>query len=184
MAQVLFHLVDPAELVDLDEWTRWLEAVLHNPCSIFEQDGEYFLLETKQLVTRLNGLRIEIYSNEHPPPHFHVRSPEIDASFAIEDCRQLTGQGSPRSLKKILKNISSTYSTVASELLRAAFEGLLLRPRTPITGGSTPSTTSQGRIFRLRQSIQLGTFSGFFFAVAARYPARPKLLEHRFFAVA
>jgi hypothetical protein len=95
-----FHLVDPAELDSMEEWAAWLEALLHNPCSIFERDGELLLLENKQLVERLNGLRIEIYPNEHPPPHFHVRSPEVSASFAIEDCRQLDGTiSAPAALK-------------------------------------------------------------------------------------
>jgi len=35
------------------------------------------------------SLRVEIRSNEHPPPHFHVLYSNEDASFAIEDCRRL-----------------------------------------------------------------------------------------------
>ncbi len=87
-----FHLVNPSELETFEEWAEWLEALLHNPCSIFERDGELLLLENKQLVARVNGLKIEVFSNEHPPPHFHVKSSEIDASFSIEDCRLLNGK--------------------------------------------------------------------------------------------
>jgi hypothetical protein len=101
MAERWFHLVDPSELDNLEEWTFWLEAILHNPCSICERDGEEFLIENKQLVARLNGLKIEISSAEHPPPHFHVKSPEVNATFAIEDCRQLTGSAPPAALRKI-----------------------------------------------------------------------------------
>jgi hypothetical protein len=49
------------------------------------------LLSIRALVGYVNGLRIEIHPNEHPPAHFHVRSGEIDASFAIEDGRFLKG---------------------------------------------------------------------------------------------
>jgi hypothetical protein len=56
-----FHLVDPGKLNTLDEYTEWLEAILHNPCEVFDRDGEVLLIEIKQLVDRLDGLRIEIY---------------------------------------------------------------------------------------------------------------------------
>lgn len=96
-----FHLVDPSELDSLEEWALWLEALLHNPCSILERNGELLLLENKQLVERLNGLKIEIYPDEHPPPHFHVNSPEVSVSFAIEDCRQLKGTISAQAAQKV-----------------------------------------------------------------------------------
>lgn len=96
-----FHNVEPAELSSFDDFTAWLEAILHNPCSVWEDDGKLFLLESKQLVARLNGLKIEIYSNEHPPPHFHVKSPNVDASFDIENCDLLKGKVSSRDSSKI-----------------------------------------------------------------------------------
>ena len=96
-----FHAVEPGELEDLSEFAEWLEALLHNSCSIWEEDGESFLIETKQLVARLNGLRIEVYPNEHPPPHFHVKSPNVNASFTISDCSKLTGFISGSDEKKI-----------------------------------------------------------------------------------
>ena len=86
-----FHLVDPKELDGLDEYAEWLESILHNPCNVWERDGEEFLIEIRQFVDRLNGLKIEIYPNEHAPPHFHVKSPTIDASFTIEECALLQG---------------------------------------------------------------------------------------------
>lgn len=95
------HLVNPRELQTVEHWAMWLEALLHNPCSIHEHDGDTILIETKQLVERLDGLCIEIYSGEHPPPHFHVKSPEVDASFAIDDCRVLNGKARSSAIKKI-----------------------------------------------------------------------------------
>jgi hypothetical protein len=96
-----FELADPATLESIDDWALWLEAILHGSCSILIHDGEPVLLQNKQLIERLDGLRIEIYPNEHPPPHFHVRSPEVDASFVIEDCRLLKGRATREALQKI-----------------------------------------------------------------------------------
>ena len=66
-----------------------------------EENGESFLIEIKQLVARVYGLKIEVYSNEHPPPHFHVKSPNINASFDIESCSLLQGDLDSRDRKKI-----------------------------------------------------------------------------------
>ena len=49
----------------------------------------------------MNGLKIEIYPNEHPPPHFHVKSPNINASFSIESCTKLRGNINPKDLSKV-----------------------------------------------------------------------------------
>ncbi len=96
-----FHLANPSDLETFEELVEWLEALLHNPCSIFELNGELLLIENKQLVARVNGLKIEVFSNEHPPPHFHVIAPEIDASFSIEDCRLLKGDISSSAAQKV-----------------------------------------------------------------------------------
>ena len=37
------------------------------------------------------GLKMEIRSDEHPPPHFHVLYGNEDASFSIIDCQRLPG---------------------------------------------------------------------------------------------
>src|SRR5574341_133310 len=61
---------------------------------LFEQhsiwtDGQ--LISIRQLVGYIGGLRIEIFHTEHPPPHFHVKAADVDASFTIEDCTFLKG---------------------------------------------------------------------------------------------
>jgi len=96
-----FHLIEPEKLESLDDYATWLEAILHNPCNVWEEDGEMFLIEIKQLVARLNGLKIEIYSDEHPPPHFHVKSQNVSASFDIKSCNILRGKIERRDRKKI-----------------------------------------------------------------------------------
>jgi len=96
-----FHNVDPEKLETFDDHAAWLEAILHNPCNVWEEDGEMFLIEIRQLIARVNGLKIEVYSNEHPPPHFHVKSPNVNASFDIENCSLLEGNIEGRDKKKI-----------------------------------------------------------------------------------
>ena len=96
-----FHLADPSIFSDLDDYAEWLEAIFHNPCSIWEEDGKLLLIEIKQLVVRLEGLKIEVYPDEHPPPHFHVISPNVSASFSINDCEKLEGKISGSDMKKV-----------------------------------------------------------------------------------
>lgn len=43
------------------------------------------------LVDIYHGLRIMMFFNEHPPPHFAVRYDGQTASFAIETCARLRG---------------------------------------------------------------------------------------------
>lgn len=72
----------------LDDLARCLYGLLNGNYSVWT-DGSLYSI--KQLVSMQGGLRIEIYSNEHPPPHFHVKGGDINASFAIEDCDLIAG---------------------------------------------------------------------------------------------
>lgn len=87
-----FHVVDAGQLEGIEEYTEWLHALLDGPCSVMESEGELVLIEIRALVERLGAIKVEIYPNEHPPPHFHVRTPNGTASFAIENCQKLEGQ--------------------------------------------------------------------------------------------
>ena len=49
------------------------------------------LYEIKKLVDKVGGLKIEVYSKEHSPPHFHVTGGRVDALFALEECKYLRG---------------------------------------------------------------------------------------------
>jgi hypothetical protein len=58
----------------------------------FTAQGEY--LEFKKVqVDRLGGLKIEIFSNEHPPPHFRVKFQGSTANYRISDCGRINGSG-------------------------------------------------------------------------------------------
>jgi hypothetical protein len=97
-----FFEVDPTELESFEEFAEYLESMLSEPCTVWEKDGELILFEIKALVANIRGLRIEIYPKEHAPPHFHVLSANIDASFRIDNCELLNGTISSSDHKKIL----------------------------------------------------------------------------------
>lgn len=59
------------------------------------------LYNIKQLVARVRGLQIHVYSDEHSPPHFHVKSPDVDASFTVKDCTFLRGNIDSREQKLV-----------------------------------------------------------------------------------
>lgn len=86
-----FHLVNTSDLETFEEWAEYLEAMLNEQCSVMMIDGKLTLLEIKVLVDKVRGMRIEVYSREHSPPHFHIRSADINASFSIEDCKLIEG---------------------------------------------------------------------------------------------
>jgi hypothetical protein len=52
-------------------------------------DGTLWFI--KRRVDEVEGMKIEIRPKEHAPPHFHVKSANIDASFRIENCELLKG---------------------------------------------------------------------------------------------
>jgi hypothetical protein len=97
----LFFLVSPAELDTFEEWAQYLEAILNGQCSVMPINGQLTLLEIKALVANVSGLKIEIFSKEHAPPHFHVHSANVDATFKIDDCSLLNGNVSGSDYDKV-----------------------------------------------------------------------------------
>jgi hypothetical protein len=79
------------EQVDVD-LAAHLELFLNSGCSVWtEPNGKKILLLGRALVGQIRGLTMRIYSDENAPPHFHVKSAEIDAAFRISDCSLLRG---------------------------------------------------------------------------------------------
>lgn len=68
--------------------TEVLSELLSGGYSVWT-DGS--LYNIRQLVARVRGLQIRVYSNDHSPPHFHVHSSDVDASFRIDDGTFLSG---------------------------------------------------------------------------------------------
>ena len=82
----------PEQACTVADLAAHLELLLNSGCYVWtEPNGEQILIEARALVGRINGLTIHIYSDEHAPPHFHVKSAEIDATFRISDCSPLRG---------------------------------------------------------------------------------------------
>ena len=70
-----------------------LECLLSGGYNVWS-DGSLYSI--KELVGRINGVSVYIYPKDHPPPHFHIRGGDIDASFSIQDCSLLKGTVSLR----------------------------------------------------------------------------------------
>ena len=45
----------------------------------------------KALVSKIEGLKVEVFAREHPPPHFRVAANGETANYRIDDCTQLNG---------------------------------------------------------------------------------------------
>ncbi|MGH8194065.1 MAG: DUF4160 domain-containing protein [Woeseiaceae bacterium] len=76
------------ELRSLDEAAEIRSELLTGGYSVWTNGSLY---EIKQLVARVKGLKIHVYADEHPPPHFHVKSADVDAVFTIDDCTFIRG---------------------------------------------------------------------------------------------
>ena len=67
------------EVADIESLTARLNSMLAT--TTVGCDGN--IVEIRQLVHRAGKVKIEIYPNEHPPPHFHVNGPHTSATFGI-----------------------------------------------------------------------------------------------------
>ena len=68
------------------------------------------------VVARIDGITIEFYPSEHPPPHFHARKAEFIAQVAIRNGKVLQGSLPPADLKKVL-----TWASQRTEKLMDAW---------------------------------------------------------------
>lgn len=78
---------------------------------ILDDGGRRFLVEGE--VDRIRNLRICVYANEHPPPHFIVKCSEGSCRFMIKDCSSLGDNG----LKRYRRNIEKWYAKNRSLLI-------------------------------------------------------------------
>lgn len=60
-----------------------------------------FVIEIRKRVDTIDNLKIEIYTNEHTPYHFHVKSADIDACFRIDNCELIKGKISKENIAKV-----------------------------------------------------------------------------------
>ncbi len=87
----------------LDDILTAFEGFLSSDDYIEEDNGKKFVVETRARVDTINGYKIEIYSDEHSPPHFHiVKNNKKLAAYTIDDCKKLSGYLPNKLEKKIL----------------------------------------------------------------------------------
>lgn len=62
-----------------------------------------------------NGIKIQLYADEHPPPHFHARYAEFIAQIALDDLQVIEGSLPVPQLRQVRE----WASTRTSQLLVA-----------------------------------------------------------------
>lgn len=80
------------------------------------RDGYGEHLVTKEFVDRINGVKVEVFANEHPPPHFRVKYQGSTANFRISDCGLLNGSGE---VLKYEKNVRLWWKVKKQTLIDA-----------------------------------------------------------------
>lgn len=96
---IYFHHAKFDILENMEDFERHLFGFLMSG-AYFNEDGE--IIEARHLVDRIGKLKIEIYSNEHAPPHFHISNESKKASLRIDNCEELENSGfSNREIKNI-----------------------------------------------------------------------------------
>lgn len=76
-------------------------------------------LVMKERVAKIDDLEIIIYTNDHNPPHFHVKTKEknIDAKFSIETGEYLSGDIDSKNLKRIKAFYLSPKTKILLEII-------------------------------------------------------------------
>ena len=86
------------------------EDFAHGP--VIRDDGTRYL--TEETGARFDGLKIQVFSNEHPPPHFRVEYSGETANVSIKDCTRING-----GLDRWLRNIRIWHGTNKQTLIDA-----------------------------------------------------------------
>jgi len=83
----------------MDNLERWLNRYLNK--GVIWPDGSVGF--TKELIGKVKSYKIEMYPNDHNPPHFHVKSRDgsFDACFTLDDCSLLKGEVGRDDYKRI-----------------------------------------------------------------------------------
>lgn len=99
------------KIEEFEQFEIQLADFLHSGAYI--HDGSF--VEAKHFVDKLGKIKIEIYSNEHPPAHFHISANGYKASLAIDDCRVLENSGFS---SKVIKNIQDWFLYSKDRLIK------------------------------------------------------------------
>jgi hypothetical protein len=95
-------------VVDIDDAVaaQLVESIRQGPV-LQIKDGEPIRSLNEEKVARIEGLKIEIFANEHPPPHFRVKYQGSTANFTIAECRRMNGSGQ---ILRFEKNVELWWS--------------------------------------------------------------------------
>ncbi len=96
------YYFDKNQIEEIEHFEIQLSDFVHSGAYI--HDGRF--VEARHLVDKLGKIKIEIYSNEHPPAQFHISAIGNKASFAIDDCRVLENSGFS---SQVIKNIQNWF---------------------------------------------------------------------------
>lgn len=71
----------------------------------------------KQNVATIRNMEIAIYSRDHNPPHFHVKSKDnsIDAKFLISDGSYMSGKISSQDKKRVISFFNDIKTKIILE---------------------------------------------------------------------
>jgi|LFRM01.1.fsa_nt_gb hypothetical protein len=90
------------EIKSLDEIAKHIAYMLYGNVSVWEENGICYFYNIRAEVDRFKGVKIAIYSDEHPPPHFHVKSGNgNDASFRIDNGKYISGKIGKRERRNV-----------------------------------------------------------------------------------
>jgi len=83
--------------------TELLQYYLGMDDSLLELHLKGINVETKERVATIEDLQVIKYSDDHDPPHFHVKTKNlnIDSKFKIKDCELISGEIGSKDLKKV-----------------------------------------------------------------------------------
>lgn len=95
----------PSDLVDKLRLSLMLGPIV-------DSSGRRWIQEAR--VDSFKGLKIEIFSNEHPPPHFRVSHNGESANFRISDCEPITP-----GLNRWHRNIRAWHQDNKPQLIKA-----------------------------------------------------------------
>jgi hypothetical protein len=104
-----------------------LEKILTDVLQIYmhynEADIEELLkqpnLVKKERVDKIDGLEVIIYTNDHNPPHFHVKTKDkkIDAKFSIETGNYISGEIDSKNLRRIQAYYNSPKTKAVMQII-------------------------------------------------------------------
>ena len=63
----------------------------------------------------LGNLKIQMFADDHNPPHFHVSSPDYDLMIRISDLSILSGQMRSKDIRKITEWAERNRTRIVDE---------------------------------------------------------------------